>query len=64
MTYQSFNIIRVIRLAFSHAPRAYRRRAAAFDPPLAKARRAQMQMTSPHTRTPYTPRAPFNGVLT
>ena len=59
MTYQSFNIIAVIRLAFSHAPRAYRRRAAAFDPPLAKSGRVQMLMTSPHTRTPYAPPYPL-----
>ena len=33
-------------------------------PPLAKGGRVQMQRTFPHTRTPYTPRTPFNGVLT
>ena len=59
MTYQSFNIIVIIRLAFSHAISAYRRRAAAFDPPLAKGGRVQMLMTSPHTRTPYTPPCPL-----
>jgi len=33
-------------------------------PPLAKGGRVQMLMTSPHTRTPYAPPYPFNGVLT
>ena len=33
-------------------------------PPLAKGGRVQMLMTSPRTRTPYTPPYPFNGVLT
>ena len=65
MTYQSFNIIAVIRLAFSHAPRAYRRRAAAFDPPPRKKRagaNANDLPTHPHPLHP--PRTPFNGVLT
>ena len=48
-----FNIIDIIGVTY--APRAYRRRAAAFDPPLAKGGRVQMLMTSPHTRTPYAP---------
>jgi hypothetical protein len=33
-------------------------------PPLEQSGRVQMQRTSPHTRTPYTPRTPFNRVLT
>jgi hypothetical protein len=62
MQEMEFNIIDII--GATYAPRAYRRRAAAFDPPLAKGGRVQMLMTSPRTRTPYTPPDPFTGVLT
>ena len=51
-----FNIIDIIGVTY--ASRAYRRRAAAFDPPLAKGGRVQMLMTSSHTRTPPTPPVP------
>jgi hypothetical protein len=52
MTYQSFNIIAVIRLTFCHALSAYRRQTRRFDPPFAQIAPVLLQMTPPRTPTP------------
>ena len=49
VTYESFNIIAVIRPAFSHAPRAYLAAPPLLSPPLILAAPPQMLRTSPHT---------------
>jgi len=58
MQEMEFNIIDIIGVTY--APRAYRRRAAAFDPPLRFGGRVQMQRTPPRTPTP----VPHKQVLT